>query len=150
MATRRDAGSWLEPGRKAPADPTAYPGGRLGRPADGPRSLAAFGRRLIGLAVDWVISLVIAAAFLRGAHLGQFAPLAVLLVMNVLLVGTLGSTIGHRLLGMRVETVAGAAPGLGRAALRSVLLCLAIPPLVWDADQRGLHDRFAGTLVARV
>ena len=29
------------------------------------------------------------------------------------------------------------------------LLCLLIPAVIWDADQRGLHDRYAGTLVAR-
>ena len=63
--------------------------------------------------------------------------------------GTAGATLGHRLLGMRVETLDGTAPGFARALIRSVLLCLAIPPLVWDADQRGLHDRWAATLVAR-
>ena len=73
----------------------------------------------------------------------------VLFVENLLLVGTVGATVGHRLLGLHVETLAGGAPGVRRAAIRSLLLCLAIPPLLWDADQRGLHDRLAGTLVAR-
>ncbi len=86
---------------------------------------------------------------LRHTGLGQFGPLLVLLVENVLLVGTVGATIGHRALGLRVEPVDGAAAGFRRAVVRSVLLCLAVPPLIWDADQRGLHDRAAGTLVAR-
>jgi hypothetical protein len=30
-----------------------------------------------------------------------------------------------------------------------VLLALAVPALIWDADQRGLHDKAVGTLVAR-
>jgi uncharacterized RDD family membrane protein YckC len=149
VVTRREVGSWLEPRRPSSGDPGAYPGSRLGRPEDGPRSLAGFGRRVVALAIDWVICLFIAGGFLRGAHLGQFAPLLVLLVMNALLVGTAGATIGHRLLALRVETVDGGRPGPVKALVRSVLLCLAIPPLVWDADQRGLHDRFAGTLVAR-
>jgi ParB family chromosome partitioning protein len=71
------------------------------------------------------------------------------LVENVVLVGIAGATLGHRLLGMRVEALDGSAPGPVRALLRSVLLSLAIPPLVWDADHRGLRDRWAGTLVAR-
>ena len=149
MASRRELGSWLEPRRPASGAPAAYPGERLGRPADGPRSLASFGRRLAALVVDWVIALLIAGWLLRSAGLGQFGPLLVLLVENVVLVGTAGATIGHRLLGLRVETVDGTAPGPVKGLVRSVLLCLAIPPLVWDADHRGLHDRWAGTLVAR-
>lgn len=149
MVTRRDVGSWLEPRRSASGDAEAYPGQRLGRPADGPRSIAGLGRRLAALAVDWVLCLVIARGLLAGAHLGSFAPLLVLFVENLLLVGTVGTTVGHRLLGLRVESVEGAAPGPVRAAVRSLLLCLAVPPLLWDADQRGLHDRLAGTLIAR-
>ena len=140
---------WLEPRLPASGAPAAYPGERLGRPADGPRSLGSFGRRLVALVVDWVLALLIAGWLLRSAGLGQFGPLLVLLVENVVLVGTAGATIGHRLLGLRVETVDDTAPGPVKALVRSVLLCLAIPPLVWDADHRGLHDRWAGTLVAR-
>jgi uncharacterized RDD family membrane protein YckC len=33
--------------------------------------------------------------------------------------------------------------------IRTVLLCLVIPPVVYDADGRGLHDRAAGTIVLR-
>jgi uncharacterized RDD family membrane protein YckC len=149
VASRRELGSWLEPRRPASGAPAAYPGERLGRPDDGPRSLGTFGRRLAALVVDWAIALLIAGWLLRGAGLEQFGPLLVLLVENVVLVGTAGATLGHRLLGLRVETLEGRAPGLVKALIRSVLLCLAIPPLVWDADQRGLHDRWAGTLVAR-
>jgi uncharacterized RDD family membrane protein YckC len=149
VVTRRDVGSWLEPRRPASGDAAAYPGARLGRPADGPSALAGFGRRLAALAVDWVLCLLIAGWLLRHAGLGQFAPLLVLFVENVLLVSTLGATVGHRLFGMRVEAVTGARPGPWRALVRSLLLCLAVPPLVWDADHRGLHDRAAGTLVAR-
>ena len=149
MASRRELGSWLEPQRPQPDARSAYPGERLGRPAEGPRSLATFGRRLVALAVDWVVALLIAGGLLRHVPVGQFGPLLVLLVENVVLVGTAGATLGHRLLGMRVENLDGSAPGLVKASIRSVLLCLAIPPLVWDVDQRGLHDRWAGTLVAR-
>ncbi len=149
MVSRRELGSWLEPRRPASGAPAAYPGERLGRPADGPRSLGSFGRRLVALVVDWVVALFIAGWLLRDSGLGQFGPLLVLLVENVVLVGTAGATLGHRLLGLRVETVEGGRPGPVKALVRSVLLCLAIPPLVWDADQRGLHDRWSGTLVAR-
>jgi uncharacterized RDD family membrane protein YckC len=39
-------------------------------------------------------------------------PLAVFVLMNLLLVGTLGSTVGHRLLGIRVVRIGGAGAGL--------------------------------------
>jgi uncharacterized RDD family membrane protein YckC len=81
----------------------------------------------------------------------DFIPLMVFAVENLLLVGTLGSTVGHRLLGLRVVRVgSGRLPGPVRALVRSVLLCLVVPALIWDRDQRGLHDRFAGTVLVRI
>ncbi|WP_414172416.1 RDD family protein [Clavibacter tessellarius] len=38
---------------------------------------------------------------------------------------------------------------LWRPALRTVLLCLVVPAVVWNADQRGLHDVFSGTVLVR-
>jgi hypothetical protein len=149
-------GSWLGGG---PSDDAAVAGSAgLGLPSTGPGSLARLGRRLVALAVDWGLSLAISTAFL-GAD--PMATLGVFAVENVLLVGTAGGTIGHRLLGLRVRThvppgVVGAAgpaaalvPGPLRAAVRTVLLCLVIPAVVWDAQGRSLHDRAAGTVIVR-
>ena len=36
-----------------------------------------------------------------------------------------------------------------RAVLRTALIALVLPPLVRDADGRGLHDRAAATVVVR-
>ena len=142
---RRDLGSWLDgPGGGAVVQD--FVGQRLGRPREGDGSVARFGRRLGGLVVDWVIALVIARAMFGASSL---APVGVLLVEHVLLVGTVGATIGHRVFGMRVETLQGEHPGPLKVVVRSVLLALAIPPLVMDADQRGLHDKAVGTVVAR-
>ena len=145
--------SWLDgPGRTAQSGASGvqdYPGQRLGRPAEGPGSVGRFGRRLLGVLLDWVIALLIADALLKPLHWGSFAPLAVFFVEHAVLVGTLGTTIGHRLLGLRVERLSGGLPGPLLGTLRALLLCLAVPPLIWDADQRGLHDRYLGTLVVR-
>jgi uncharacterized RDD family membrane protein YckC len=149
----RDVFSWLDgPGRVPggrPGGEQDYPGQRLGRPAEGPGSVARFGRRLVGVAVDWLLALLIANAALRPLHWGSFAPLAVFFAQHALLVGTVGTTIGHRLVGLRVERLGGGQPGPVKGLLRALLLCLGLPPLIWDADQRGLHDRFPGTLVIR-
>lgn len=148
MVGRRDIASWLNGPGVGSTTPPAFPGERLGRPATGSGSVARVGRRLIGIVVDWVIAVLIARTFLTGLP-PSLAPLIVLFVEHALLVGTAGGTIGHRLAGLHVATVAGERPSLLKAALRALLLCLAVPALIWDADQRGLHDKAAGTLVAR-
>jgi uncharacterized RDD family membrane protein YckC len=151
MVGRRDIGSWLNgPGVSSatPSAPSSYPGERLGRPPTGRGSVGRPGRRIVGIAVDWIICLLIARTFLADLP-PSVAPLIVLLVEHALLVGTAGGSVGHRVAGLRIETVAGERPSPPKALIRSVLLCLAVPALVWDSDQRGLHDKVAGTLVAR-
>ena len=149
MVDRRGIGSWLEGPSAASGVDHGPPGLRLGLPAEGPGSVAGFGRRALALAVDWVLALVIANGLLRGWGSPSLVPLLVLLVENVLLVGTAGYTVGHRLLGLRVTTLTGRPPGLVKALVRSLLLILAVPPLIWDRDQRGLHDKAAGTVLLR-
>jgi uncharacterized RDD family membrane protein YckC len=77
-------------------------------------------------------------------------PLLVFFVENVLLLSTLRSTFGMRLVGLRVDRVGTTEPASPlRIALRSLLLCLVIPATIWDRDGRGLHDKAAGTVVVR-
>lgn len=143
-------------GGSSEAGEASYPGQRLGYPEAGVGSVGGFGRRLAALGIDWALSLLIASG-LWGFRLGggtggadSFKPLAVFLVMNLLLVATGGSTIGHKLLGLQVQRVDGGYAGPVPALVRSLLLCLAIPPLIWDGDERGLHDRAAGTVLRRI
>lgn len=159
MVDRKDLGSWLNgpqvdaPTRAAGDGEADYPGAALGLPRDGVGSIARLGRRIPALLIDWALCQLVAAAFL-GYRLGYggasgFAPLVVFFVMNLVLVGTAGFTIGHRLLGLRVVAPPSAYVGPMRAFIRTVLLCLAIPAAIWDKDNRGLHDKAAGTLLIR-
>jgi uncharacterized RDD family membrane protein YckC len=122
-------------------------------PQRGPGSLARFGRRLVAVLVDWFLCDLIAIGFmgyrLGQGGLGSFKPLAVFVLMNLLLVGTLGCTIGHRLLGIRVVGRRGAAAGPLHALIRTILLAVVIPAVIWDRDTRGLHDKIAGTVTVR-
>jgi len=152
MADRRTIGSWLEGPASVTREAGDYPGRRLGLPEEGPGSVARFGRRLVALCVDWLLALLVARVALGVDSWNdlQWAALATFTVYNALLVGLLGSSVGHRLLGLRLARRDGAAPGLLPATARAVLLSLAVPALIWDRDQRGVHDRFVGTVLLRV
>ncbi len=129
-----------------------YRGERLGLPQEGPGSIAPLGRRFGALFIDWTLCVVIAYGLIaRGDQTaaGNWA-VVVLLVLSLLTVGTVGSTPGKRIFGLRVISADGERLGIVRVAVRSVLLCLAIPALVWDRDGRGLHDRLARAVQVRI
>jgi uncharacterized RDD family membrane protein YckC len=129
-----------------------YPGEQLGLPAQGPGSVARPGRRLGALVFDWAVCTFIAYGLITDGY-GQATgnwTLLIFFVLSVLTVGTVGSTPGKRLFGLRVIALDTKTPAPGRALLRTVLLCLAIPALVWDRDGRGLHDRAARTVEVRI
>ena len=148
---RRDLGSWLQ-GPSSGAE-SGYPGQRLGRPETGSGSLAGTGRRLVALLIDWAFCLLIARGFFGPEALqpnGSLSVVGVLVVVNLLLVGTAGATAGQRLLGIQVERLDGGRPSLVSALIRAVLLGLAVPAVtaLWETDRRGLHELLSGTLVA--
>lgn len=129
-----------------------YRGRRLGLPETGPGSVAPVGRRFGALFLDWGLCFLIAYGLFAGSNQQATSnrTLIIFLVMSVLTVGTVGCTPGKRLLGLRVVSEDGGRLGFGRVVVRSVLLCLALPALVWDRDGRGLHDRLAGTVEVRM
>ena len=61
----------------------------------------------------------------------------------------LGGGIGHLLLGLRLVRLDGSWAGWWRPILRTVLLVLVVPAVIWDSDQRGLHDVFSGTMLIK-
>ncbi|WP_367323718.1 RDD family protein [Streptomyces sp. HUAS ZL42] len=155
MDKRQAIGSWLS-GPRAAAEEAGvefgYRGEQLGLPEEGPGSLARPGRRLGALAVDWGVSLLIAYGLITDGYdqaTGNWA-LLIFFALHVLTVGTVGFTPGKRLFGLRVVTQDTGTVNPLRVLLRSVLLCLAIPPLIWDRDGRGLHDRLARTVEVRI
>ncbi|MFF5424369.1 MULTISPECIES: RDD family protein [unclassified Streptomyces] len=155
MDNRQALGSWLS-GPRAAAEQAGvdfgYRGQQLGLPEEGSGSIARPGRRLGALAVDWGLCLLIAYGLITDGYsqaTGNWA-LGILLVLSVLTVGTIGSTPGKRIFGLRVASVHGGRLSLPRVALRSLLVCLAIPALIWDRDGRGLHDRLSGAVQVRI
>lgn len=132
-------------------------GKRLGLPAAGPGSAAAFSTRLAAFAVDALGSGLVARLIDpiddTGTVDGSAAlvPVVVLAVVTILGLVLVGQTPGMRLLRLRVARLDApdGPPGLVPAALRTALLVLLVPALVADRDGRGLHDKAAGTVVVR-
>jgi uncharacterized RDD family membrane protein YckC len=151
----RDAiGSWLS-GPRAAAEEAGvdfgYRGEQLGLPEEGPGSIARPGRRFAALAVDWGLCLLIAYGLITHGYnqaTGNWA-LLIFFLLGVLTAGTIGFTPGKRLFGLRVVALDTGRPNPLRATLRTALLCIAIPALIWDRDGRGLHDRLARTVEVR-
>ncbi len=131
----------------------AYPGERLGLPPEGSRSVASWGRRIAALFVDWIPSVLVANLITRAADLTRdqaaFVPLLVFLLETAFFVSIAGASFGQLALQLRVVRLDGRAVPLLRSLLRSLLVCLVVPPLVFNRDQRGLHDLAAGTVVIR-
>ncbi|MFE9094373.1 RDD family protein [Streptomyces sp. NPDC007264] len=154
MDNRQAIGSWLSGPRAAMEEAGAdlgYRGQQLGLPEEGPGSIARPGRRLGALAVDWALCLLIAYGLITdgyGQATGNWA-LLVFFVLGVLTVGTVGFTPGKRLFGLRVVGVGTGQVAPLRTLVRTALLCLAVPALIWDRDGRGLHDRLAKTVEIR-
>ena len=124
----------------------AWPGQRLGLPESGPRSIARFGRRLAALAVDWAAAVLISVAFF------SYDPIATLVIFAVeqaVFLLIVGGSPGHLLLGMRVVPAKGGRLGVWQPFVRTILLCVVIPAVIWDRDQRGLHDRVCDTILVR-
>jgi len=149
---RDEWGSWLggDPTGEASGATAEHRGARLGLPASGRGSMAASTRRGVALLVDWGASMLV--AYLVWGDVDGFGPLLVFALENLVLLATIGGTLGHHLLGMRVVRLGGAArPGIGplAALVRTFLLCLVIPAVIWDADGRGMHDRAARTVIVR-
>lgn len=123
-----------------------YPGERLGLPASGSGSIARAGRRIGALAIDWACAVLLSIAFFA---YDPWATTAIFALVQIVFIPTVGGSPGHRVLGMRLVRVDGAWVGLWRPLVRTALLVLVIPAVVWDPDQRGLHDKVVGTVLLR-
>jgi hypothetical protein len=153
--------SWLSGPREALESQGVdfgYRGERLGLPAEGAGSIARFGRRLGALAIDWVASLLLVRLVFPNLVPTPENPdsqgysLMVLLVFGLevaLLTWLTSASFGQRILGLSVVRVNGTRVGLWRAFVRTALLCLAVPALIWDRDGRGLHDKAVGSVCVK-
>ena len=128
-------------------NPQQWAGQRLGLPESGAGSLAKLGRRTVALVIDWALAMLVSQAFAGG---DSTITLGIFALMQLLLVATLGYSVGHRVLGLQVRRLDGHYVGLWRSLIRVVLILLVIPATIWDGDNRGLQDKAAGTVLVLI
>ncbi len=153
VATGR--GSWLDGPGQNPGTVPSFPGERIGLPPTGPRSVAGFGRRLGAIIVDWLIAALITGAITARPMFNPdptkpWLTPGIFAIEYVVLVSLIGRTIGMRLFGVAIMRLDGRRVPLLAVVTRTVLLLLFVPAVIYDRDQRGLHDKAAGSVAVRL
>lgn len=109
--------------------------------------MGRFGRRILAIVIDWLLAVLISVTFF---HYNGFATLGVFALMQMVFLITVGGSIGHLVTRMRLVPLEGGVVGIWRPIVRTVLLCLVIPAVIYDQDQRGLHDRAVNAILVRI
>lgn len=142
------------PPAKPSGDPVDdYPGAALGLPPRGPASLAPILLRGVAAAIDWLLCQLIAIGLLdvspADGGSGSLVPLGLFLLMHLVLVGTIGTTIGHKIVGIEVRAQDGGSMSPTRTLVRTLMVALFFPAILTANDGRGLHDKAAGAMTIR-
>ena len=111
---------------------------------------ASWPRRVLALVVDWLACLGVAETLVAYGVLASNAystwTIAIFVLESTLFTALLGGSFGKLATRLRVVRIDGPGPvGLVGALLRSLMIALLVPPLVFKPDGRGLHDLAAGT-----
>ena len=112
---------------------------------------AGLGRRAGAIVIDWAASTLLTLVVFRNvtypSNESAFATLSIFALEVIVLTWLTTASFGQRILGICVLAVDGSRLALWRVALRTLLICLVIPAVVYDSDGRGLHDRVVGSRV---
>lgn len=115
---------------------------------------ASWGRRVLALVVDWFACTAVTILALGGlegwseSSLSGIYTLGIFVLESALFTALLGGSFGQVATGLRVLRLDGGRLDVLRALLRSVMIALVVPPLVFRPDGRGLHDMVAGSRVS--
>ena len=116
---------------------------------------ASWSRRIVALILDWAASTLVTIGIIGpGRYLDDpdsgWIVLGVFALEVSLLTTLAGGSFGQRLTGVRVLTTDGRPLNLLLAVMRTLLICLVVPPLVFKPGTgRGLHDLWTGSAAYR-
>jgi len=134
-----------------PVQAQQYAGQRLGLPWTGPGAVASWRRRILALVIDWFASLLAAAFIGRSLGLGDawtdWLPLIVFWLESSIGTTLAGGSFGQVAVRIAVRRLDGRTLDPFGALLRGLLICLVVPPLIYNRDNRGLHDLAVRTVV---
>lgn len=115
---------------------------------------ASWGRRVAALLIDWVASILVLVAVAGPSAYGEGSAtwfiLAIFWLQSSVGVALAGGSFGQLVLGIRVLDLQGRPVPLLLAMLRQLLVCVVVPPLVFQPDGRGLHDLWTKSAAWRV
>lgn len=112
-------------------------------------------KRILALIFDWVAAILVVQVIPNGPDYGTQAnslfTLIVFATEVALFTWLMGSSFGQRIVGIRVrDLVKDSNPTFVQSLIRTLLIVVLIPPLLADAEGRGLHDRIAKTKITNV
>ena len=113
------------------------------------------GKRILALIIDWAAAILVVQVIPNGPEYGtqsnSFLILLIFAIEVALFTWMMGSSFGQRIVGLRVKDfIKDSNPSLLQSIFRTLLIVLIIPPLLADAEGRGLHDRLAKTKITSV
>lgn len=116
----------------------------------GKSDIAGMGRRFLAITLDWLMSWGFGSLIFDQADSRSLWIPLVFFVEVVLLTWLTGASAGQRLIGLSVRSYpSGSALNLAQVTLRTLLILLVIPAVVFDSEGRGLHDRIVKSAVYR-
>lgn len=112
-------------------------------------------KRILALIFDWVAAILVVQSLpISAAYATQSNSLWTLIVFATqitVLTWLIGASFGQKIVGLKVvDNDLNQNPSLAKCLIRTVLIVLVIPPLLADAQGRGLHDRLAKTKIINV
>ena len=112
-------------------------------------------QRILALIFHWGAAILVVQVIPNGPDYGtQSNSLLTLIVFATevtLFTWMMGSSFGQRIVGLRViDFYSDSNPTFVQSVFRTFLIVVLVPPLLADAEGRGLHDRLAKTKIIKI
>jgi uncharacterized RDD family membrane protein YckC len=113
------------------------------------------GKRILAVIIDWASAILVVQVIPNAPEYGtqrnSLLTLIIFALEVILFTWLMGASFGQRIVGLRVKDfIKDSNPSLLQSIFRTLLIVLIIPPLLADAEGRGLHDRLAKTKITSV